>query len=45
MENLSNKTISELENVLKNYENEEFDKVHSCAIELRNRIDNKLTSI
>jgi len=37
MENLSNITISELESILKNYENEEFDKIKSCAIELRNR--------
>lgn len=37
MGNLSSLTISELENILKNYENEEFDKIKSCAIELRNR--------
>ena len=37
MKNLSWKTISELENVLKNFENEEFVKVQNCAIELRER--------
>jgi hypothetical protein len=37
MINLSDKSISELEQVLINYENEEFEKVQSCAIELRNR--------
>ena len=37
MENLSSKTISELEDVLKNYENEEFENIKNCAIELRNR--------
>ena len=30
-------TNSELEDVLKNYENEEFEKIQNCAIELRNR--------
>ena len=37
MINLSDKSISELEQVVINYENEEFEKVQSCAIELRNR--------
>ena len=37
MINLSDKTISELEQVLINYENEEFEMVQCCAIELRNR--------
>jgi hypothetical protein len=37
MENLSNKSISELEDVLKNYQNEEFERVQICAIELRDR--------
>ena len=37
MENLSNKSISELEDVLNNYQNEEFEKVQSCAKELSSR--------
>ena len=37
MINLSDKSISELEQVLINYENQELEMVKSCAIELRNR--------
>lgn len=37
MENLSEKSVEELEQVLINYENEKFEMVQSCAIELRNR--------
>ena len=37
MENLSSKTISELEDVLKNYENEELESIKNSATELRNR--------
>lgn len=37
MENLSEKSIQELEDVLINYNMYGFEKVQSCAIELRNR--------
>ena len=37
MENLSEKSVEELQQVLINYEHEEFEMVQSCAIELRNR--------
>jgi hypothetical protein len=37
MENLSGKSIIELENILKNFENEKLEILKSCATELRNR--------
>jgi hypothetical protein len=37
MENLSEKSIIELEDVLKNFENEKLEKIQSYATELRNR--------
>ena len=37
MEDLSNKSISELEAILKNYENETFENIQICAVELRER--------